>query len=86
MKQVIKLTAAAAVGALLAGSIVYAQVGAPPPPKARVALYRAAPGQQVALLKFFAAEDKISQSVGIAPSQMYVHTDGDSWDYIGIAP
>ena len=48
MKQLMKLAAAAALGAAASGTIVYAQAGAPQPPKARIALYRAAPGQQVA--------------------------------------
>lgn len=86
MNQMVKLAAAAALGAVAAGSIVYAQVGMGDPPKARVALYRAAPGQQAALLKYLAAGDKVSQSVGIAPSKLYAHTDGDSWDYLVIDP
>lgn len=86
MKQLIKLAAAAAVGALAAGSIVYAQGPAAPPPRAIVSLYRAAPGHQVELLKWFAQQDRIAQSAGVAPMQLYVHTDGDSWDYVGINP
>lgn len=86
MKQLMKLAAAAALGALASGSIVYAQAGSPPPPKARVALYRAAPGQQVALLRYFAAQDRAAQAAGLPPSQIYAHTDGDSWDYMAIDP
>jgi hypothetical protein len=86
MKELIKLAAAAALGALASGTIVYAQAGTSEPPKARVALYRAAPGQQVALLKWLAAQDRVSQSIGLPPSQLYAHTDGDSWDYLAIDP
>src|SRR3954452_21090192 len=86
MKQLIKLAAAAALGAIASGSIVYAQAGSSAPPKARIALYRAAPGQQVALLKWLAAQDRASQAAGLPPSQFYAHTDGDSWDYLAIDP
>ena len=85
MKQWIKLAAAAAPGALASGTIVYAQ-GAANEPRARVSLYRAAPGQQEALLRWFAEQDRVARSVGQAPSQLYVHTDGDSWDFLGINP
>lgn len=86
MKQLIKLAATAAFGAIASGTIVYAQAGAPEPPKARIAIYRAAPGQQVALLRWIAQQERISQSVGVAPGQLYAHTDGDSWDYLVIDP
>jgi len=86
MKQMIKLAAAAALGALASGTIVYAQAGSSAPPKARVALYRAAPGQQIALLKNLAAQDRASQAAGLPPTQLYAHTDGDSWDYMAIDP
>ena len=86
MKQLMKLAAAAALGAIASGTIVYAQAGSPEPPKARVALYRAAPGQQVALLRWFAQQDQAAQAAGLARSQLYAHTDGDSWDYLAIDP
>jgi hypothetical protein len=86
MKQLMNLAAAAAIGAIASGTIVYAQASAPEPPKARIALYRAAPGQHVALLKWLAQQDKIAQAAGVARSQLYAHTDGDSWDYLAIDP
>ena len=86
MKQLMKFAAAAALGALASGTIVYAQAAAPEPPKARVALYRAAPGQQVALLKWLAAQDRAAQAAGVPTGQLYAHTDGDSWDYLAIDP
>ena len=85
MKQLMKLAAAAALGAIASGTIVYAQAGSPPP-KARIALYRAAPGQQVALLRWLAQQDRVAQSVGLPAGQLYAHTDGDSWDYLAIDP
>jgi hypothetical protein len=86
MKQLMKLAAAAALGALASGTIVYAQTSTAKPPRARVALYRAAPGQQVALLKYFAAQNRAAQAAGVPVGQLYVHTDGDSWDYLAIDP
>ena len=86
MRQIFQLAAAAALGAIASGTIVYAQAGSMHPPKARVALYRAAPGQQVALLKWLAAQDRASQAAGLPPTQLYAHTDGDSWDYMAIDP
>ena len=86
MKQLMKLAAAAAFGAVASGTIVYAQAGAPEPPKARIALYRAAPGQQVALLKWLAAQDRAAAAAGVPTGQLYAHTDGDSWDYLSVDP
>jgi len=80
-----KLAAAAAAGAIASGTIVYAQAAAPET-RAIVSLYRAAPGQQEALLRWLANQDRVAKSVGVAPMQLYVHTDGDSWDYMGINP
>ena len=51
-----------------------------------VTLYHAAPGQQVALLKWLAQQERIAAAAGVPASQLYVHTDGDSWDYMMIAP
>ena len=51
-----------------------------------VTLYRAAPGQQVALLKWLAQQDRIAAAAGVPRSQLYVHTNGDSWDYMIVAP
>jgi hypothetical protein len=86
MNQLMKLAAAAALGAIASGTIVYAQAAGPQPPKARIALYRAAPGQQVALLRWLASQDRAAQAAGIPVSQLYAHTDGDSWDYLAIDP
>jgi len=86
MKQLMKLAAAASLGAIVSGTIVHAQAGAGDPPKARIALYRAAPGQQVALLRWLANQDRVAQSVGLPASKLYAHTDGDSWDYLAIDP
>lgn len=85
MNQLMKLAAAAAVGAFATGSMVYAQSPAAEP-RAIVSLYHAAPGQQEALLRWLAGQDRAAQAAGVKPMQLYVHTDGDSWDYMGINP
>ncbi len=86
MKQTIKYAAAAAAGALAAGSIAYAQMPPANPPTSVVTLYHAAPGQQLALAKWLARQDRVAEAVGGKPAQFYVHTDGDSWDFMSIAP
>jgi hypothetical protein len=85
MKQLIKLAAAAAAGAIASGTVVYAQMPAGPP-RAIVTLYHAAPGQQLALLHYLADQDRVSAAVGLPAGQLYIHTDGDSWDYMGVRP
>jgi len=84
MKQLLKLAAAAAAGACAAGTIVYAQAPAEPP-RALVTIYRAAPGQQEALLRWLADQDRASAAAGLPAGQIYIHTDGDSWDFVGIS-
>jgi hypothetical protein len=51
-----------------------------------VSLYHAAPGHQVMLLKWIAQQDRVAAAAGIAPGQLYAHTDGDSWDYMVVFP
>jgi hypothetical protein len=80
MKRLI-LAAAAATACALATPAIGQDT-----PQHIVSLYRAAPGQQVALLKWMAAQDRASMAAGVAASQIYVHTSGDSWDYLVINP
>ena len=86
MKQLLKLAAAAAIGAVASGAIVHAQAGPADPPRVRIAIYRAAPGQQVALLRWFAQQEKAAQAAGVPTGHFYAHTDGDSWDYLAVDP
>ncbi|WP_205481346.1 hypothetical protein [Sphingomonas arenae] len=51
-----------------------------------VSIYHAVPGHQAELLKWLARQDQISAAAGNPRSQLYVHMDGDSWDYVLIAP
>jgi len=85
MKTALKYTAAAAAGALAAGSVAIAQMPSAPP-RAIVSLYHAAPGQQEALVRWLAQQDQVAAAAGVGRLQLYVHTDGDSWDYMTISP
>jgi hypothetical protein len=84
MKSFLKYAAAAAAGAIAAGSIAFAQSATTP--RAVISIYHAAPGHQEMLLQWLAQQDKIAAAVGIPAAQIYTHTDGDSWDYLMIAP
>lgn len=55
-------------------------------PTAIVSIYHAAPGQQVALLKWIARQDQIAAAAGTPAAQLYVHQDGADWDYVVIQP
>jgi hypothetical protein len=55
-------------------------------PKALVSLYRVAPGQHKAFLRWMAAREAADHDAGIPPTQWYAHLNGDSWDYVAIAP
>ena len=37
-------------------------------------------------MKWLAAQDRASQAAGLPATQLYAHTDGDSWDYMAIDP
>ena len=56
------------------------------PGRARITIYRIAPGKQLDFLKWMAAQDEVAKETGIATVQLYAHIDGDSWDYLGVAP
>lgn len=56
------------------------------PGRARITIYRIAPGKHLDFLKWMAAQDEVAKEAGIATVQLYAHVDGDSWDYIGIGP
>ena len=54
--------------------------------KVIVSIYHIAPGRQLDFLRWQAARDAASTAVGIGATQWYAHMDGDSWDYVSIAP
>jgi hypothetical protein len=56
------------------------------PGRARITIYRVAPGKHLDFLKWMAAQDEVAKEAGVATVQIYAHTDGDDWDYLGIGP
>lgn len=56
------------------------------PGKVVITILHAAPGKQLELLKWLAAREAIDQEAGVPATQLYAHTDGDSWDYLTIGP
>lgn len=55
-------------------------------PESIVSIYRAAPGHQHELLKWFAQQDIVAKSAGVEASRLYVHREGASWDFVWIQP
>lgn len=85
MKIIPKLVAAAAVSTLLLAASP-AALAQPAEGRAIVSIYYAAPGQQEALMRWLADQDRAAAAAGVAKAQVYVHTDGDSWDFVTINP
>jgi hypothetical protein len=56
------------------------------PPTAVVSLYRIAPGKQLDFLKWMAELAAINKEAGVPADHWYAHTNGDSWDYLHVAP
>jgi hypothetical protein len=54
--------------------------------RARITIYHVAPGKHLDFLKWMAAQDEVAKEAGVETVQLYAHIDGDSWDYLGIAP
>jgi hypothetical protein len=80
-------TAPPALAAAAAPPPVTAPAGAgPTSASVAIEIYRIAPGQQEAFLKFIALCDQVNIAAGVAPRQLYVHQDGASWDFLLIQP
>jgi hypothetical protein len=75
--MLIVLTCAAGAGA---------RAQTPEPPEVIVAIHQVAPGKHLDFLKWMAANDAIAKEAGVPGGQIYVHTNGDSWDYLVITP
>lgn len=56
------------------------------PSKSLVEIYRIAPGQHEAFLRFIARADAVNIEAGLPPRQLYVHSDGEGWDFMLIQP
>ena len=37
-------------------------------------------------MRWLADQDRAAAAAGVAPAQVYVHTDGASWDFLSIGP
>jgi hypothetical protein len=74
--------------ALFCAFAAWAQMGTDnkEPGSVVVSIYRIAPGKHVAFLKWMADREAAAREAGVPATQWYVHTDGDSWDYVAIAP
>ena len=59
---------------------------ADPVPRMLVEIYRIAPGQHTAFLEAIAKYDEANRMAGLPPRQLYVHSDGGSWDFMIIQP
>src|SRR5882762_4263213 len=59
---------------------------AEPVPRMLVEIYRIAPGQHTAFLEAIAKYDEANRMAGLPPRQLYVHSDGASWDFMFIQP
>ena len=81
MRTKMLTAAAAALTCVLATPAAAQQTG-----RAIISIYHAAPGHQIELLKWLASQDRAATAAGVGRAQLYVHTDGDSWDYLMIAP
>lgn len=80
------------VAAVAASMLVVAPAVAQPPPaapapqKMLVEIYRIAPGQHEAFMRFIAIFDEANRRAGLPPRQLYVHRDGEGWDFMLIQP
>lgn len=70
----------------LAALLPSPQVRSQEVPHGLVSIYRIAPGKHLEFLRWQAARDAAAVEAGLSPTQWYAHLDGDSWDYLGIAP
>ncbi len=85
MKRIVSLSILV-VSLISAGVAVSGAQDKKEPARARVSIYRIAPGKHLEFLKWMAAQDEAAKEAGIASTQLYAHTDGASWDYVGVAP
>ena len=56
--------------------------GQPQEPEMIATTYRAAPGHQTQLLQWLARADAADRAAGVPACQLYVHSEGASWDYL----
>lgn len=71
---------------LAALSMIVAPLSAAEVPRMLVEIYHIAPGQHAAFLEAIAKYDEANRIAGLPPRQLYVHSDGASWDFMLIQP
>jgi hypothetical protein len=82
----LRFLAVVVVCALAAAAPRWVQEGKKDSGRARISIYRIAPGKQLDFLKWLAVQDEAAKEAGIPTVQLYAHLDGDAWDYVGIGP
>jgi hypothetical protein len=80
------LLSAAVAASMLLAAPAPAQQPAPAPRNMLVEIYRIAPGQHEAFMRFIAIFDEANRRAGLPPRQLYVHQDGEGWDFMFIQP
>jgi hypothetical protein len=75
----------AVLAAALSQTVAYAADPAPLP-ESSVEIFRIAPGQHENFLKMLAQTEAAMAEVGLPQSQLYIHEDGASWDFILVKP
>lgn len=72
---------------IVLSSLAFTTVQAQDAPKMKqIEIYRIAPGQHKAFLKMVALFDEANRMAGVPPRELYVHSDGASWDFLFIQP
>jgi len=74
------------IGLMLVLSLLALQTFAAEVPRMLVEIYHIAPGQHTAFLEAIAKYDEANRIAGLPPRQLYVHSDGASWDFMLIQP
>lgn len=67
-------------------SLIAMQSFAAEVPRMLVEVYHIAPGQHAAFLEAITKYDEANRIAGLPPRQLYVHSDGASWDFMFIQP
>ena len=71
---------------LAAPAMAQTKPAIPEPPQKLIEIYRIAPGQHTAFLQAIAKYDEANHIAGLPARQLYVHSDGASWDFMLMQP
>ncbi|QQR72964.1 MAG: hypothetical protein IPJ17_15935 [Holophagales bacterium] len=83
--RVARLVVAALAFVVLGPARAQTTAASPPAPEVGrklIEIYRVAPGQHEAFLRAIALFDEANRRAGVPPRQLYVHSDGASWDFL----